>query len=72
MKAKISKVNPVGDITQTKEFYIPLIKKNEIQLIKLKDGSKIRGVPMKQERYLLEIGDHKYWVLRSGELIPIK
>jgi len=72
MKAKISKVGPVGDITETRGFYIPLIKKNAIQLIKLKDGTVIKGEPMKRERHLLEIGKHKYWVHRNGELEPIE
>lgn len=71
MKVKISKVGPVGDINESKEFYIPLIKKNKIQLIKLKDGTVIKGEPMKQDRYLLEIGEYKYWVLRTGEIIII-
>jgi hypothetical protein len=71
MKAKISKVGPVGDITETKEFYIPFVKKNIIQLIKLKDGTKIKGEPMKQDRHLLEIGEFKYWLLQTGELILI-
>ena len=68
MKAKISKLDPVGDITECKEFYIPLIKKNKIQLITLKDGTKIKGEPMMQSRFLLEIGEFKYWVRKSGEL----
>jgi len=64
MKAKISKVGPVGDINESKEFYIPLIK--------FKDGTKIKGEPMKQDRYLLEIGEFKYWLLTTGELnIPV-
>lgn len=71
MKVKISKVGPVGDINESKEFYIPLIKKNRIQRIKLKDGTVIKGEPMKQDRYLLEIGEYKYWVLRTGEIIII-
>jgi hypothetical protein len=71
MKAKISKVGPVGDITESKEFYIPFVKKNKIQLIKLKDGTVVKGEPMKVDRHLLEIGDFKYWVLQSGELINL-
>jgi len=68
MKCKISKVGPVGDINDTKEFFIPLIKKNKIQLIKLKDGTVVKGEPMKQDRYLLEIGEFKYWLFRNGEI----
>ena len=68
MKAKISKVDPCGVICETKEFYIPLIKRNKIQLIKLKDGTVIKGEPMTQNRYLLEIGEHKYWLCKMGEL----
>jgi hypothetical protein len=71
MKAKISKVGPVGDITESKEFYIPFVKKNKIQLIKLKDGTVVKGEPMKVDRYLLEIGEHQYWLLKSGELINL-
>lgn len=74
MKAKISKVSPVGEISETKTFYIPHIKKNVRQKIKLKDGSVIVGEPMKVDRYLLEIGNYKYWVKRTGEieLIDVK
>jgi|Laugrespbdmm15sd_2_1035082.scaffolds.fasta_scaffold00393_7 hypothetical protein len=68
MKAKISKLDPLGTIEESKEFYIPLIKKNKIQWIKLKDGTKIKGEPMKQSRYLLEIGEFKYFVRRNGEI----
>jgi len=71
MKAKISKIGPVGDVVKSKEFYIPLLKKNIIQLIKLKDGTTLRGEPMMQTRHLLEIGDYKYWVRRDGEIIMI-
>jgi hypothetical protein len=71
MKAKISKIGPVGEIEESKEFYIPLIKKNKIQLIKLKDGTVVKGEPMKQCRHLLEIGDFKYWISRSGEVINL-
>jgi len=68
MKAKILKLDPTGTIEESKEFYIPLIKKNKIQWIKLKDGTKIKGEPMKKSRYLLEIGDFKYWVRKNGEI----
>jgi hypothetical protein len=71
MKAKISKVGPVGDIIESKEFYIPFVKKNEIQLIKLKDGTVVKGEPMKVDRHLLEIGEYQYWLLKSGEIIII-
>jgi hypothetical protein len=71
MKAKISKVDPVGNITKSKEFYIPFVKKNNIQLIKLRDGTVVRGEPMKVDRHLLEIGEHKYWLLKSGEIINL-
>ena len=40
-------------------------------MIKLKDGTVIKGEPMKQDRHLLEIGEYKYWVLRTGEIICI-
>ena len=39
MKAKISKVGLVGDVNESKEFYIPLINKNKVQMIILKDGN---------------------------------
>ena len=68
MKAKISKLDPTGHFEESKEFYIPLIKKNKIQWIKLKDGTKIQGEPMKQTRYLLEIGEFKYFVRKNGEI----
>ena len=68
MKAKISKLDPVGTVEESKEFYIPLIKKNKIQWIKLKDGTKIKSEPMKQSRYLLEIGEFKYWLRKNGEI----
>jgi hypothetical protein len=68
MEAKISKLDPVGTVEESKEFYIPIIKKNKTQWIKLKDGTKIKGEPMKQSRYLLEIGEFKYWVRKSGEI----
>ena len=68
MKAKISRLNPVGDIEESKEFYFPLIKKNKIEWIKFKDGTKIKGEPRKQNRYLLEIGDFRYFVLKNGEI----
>jgi hypothetical protein len=74
MKAKISKVSPVGEVNETKTFYIPHIKKSIKQKIKLKDGSTIYGEPMKVNRYLLEIGNYKYWIRRTGEieLIDVK
>ena len=71
MKAKISKIDPVGSIVVSKEFYIPFIKKNNIQLIKLKDGTVVKGEPMSISRHLLEIGEFKYWILKSGEIILI-
>jgi hypothetical protein len=72
MKAKISKIDHTGQILESKEFYIPFVKKNIIQLIKLKDGTVVKGEQMYQNRHLLEIGKYKYWVLRTGELILIK
>jgi hypothetical protein len=71
MKAKTSKVDPCGTIVKSKDFYIPFVKKNIIQLIKLKDGTVVKGEPMCQNRYLLEIGEYKYWLLQTGELILI-
>ena len=71
MKAKISKIDPTGQVVKSKEFYIPFVKKNIIELIKLKDGTVVKGEPMCQNRYLLEIGEYKYWILRTGELILI-
>jgi hypothetical protein len=71
MKAKILKIDPTGQIVKSKEFYIPFVKKNIIQLIKLKDGTVVKGEPMCQNRHLLEIGEYKYWLLRTGELILI-
>ena len=68
MKAKISKLNPVGFVEESKEFYIPLIKKNKIQLIKLNDGTTIKSEPRKKSRYVLEIGEFKYWVRKNGEI----
>ena len=32
-------------------------------------GIPIKGEPMKKVRYILTIGDHKYWVKRSGQII---
>jgi hypothetical protein len=71
MKAKISKVDPLGQIVNSKDFYIPFVKKNITQLIKLKDGTVVRSEPMCQNRHLLEIGEYKYWLLRTGELILV-
>ena len=71
MKAKISKVDPLGQIVNSKDFYIPFVKKNITQLIKLKDGTVTTGEPMCKNKYLLEIGDYRYWILRTGELILI-
>ena len=68
MKAKISKLGPVGDISESKVFYIPLVKKIKLQWIKLKDGTKIKGEPMKVHRYLLEIGEFKYLLHKNGEI----
>lgn len=72
MKAKILKVGPVGDTIDSKEFYIPLIKKNKIQLIHLKDGSTVKGEPMMVGRYFLEIADYVYRIHRDGKLEKIK
>jgi hypothetical protein len=47
------------------------LKKNIIQRIKLKDGTVTTGEPMCKNKYLLEIGDYRYWILRTGELILI-
>lgn len=32
-------------------------------------GIPIKGEPMKKVRYILTIGDHKYWVNRNGQII---
>ncbi len=71
MKAKISKIDPTGQIVKSKNFYIPFVKKNRIELIKLKDGTVVRGEPMCQNKHILEIGEYKYWMLSTGELILI-
>jgi hypothetical protein len=70
MKAKISKITPVGEIEDSIEFQIPFIK-DDTYLIKLNDGTVVKGEPMKQSRYLLEIGNYKYWVRNNGEIALI-
>ena len=72
MKVKISEIDPTGVSLKTKDFYIPFMKKNVVQLIHLKDGTTIKGEPMKISRYLLEIGEYKYIVYRSGKIILIE
>lgn len=72
MKAKISELDPTGVEVKSKVFYFPFIKKNLIQLIKLKDGTVLRGEPMRQVRYLLEIEEFKYFVKRNGDIIKIE
>lgn len=67
MEAKISKLNPLGDIEESTEFEIPHIK-DDTYLIKLNDGVVLKGEPMKQYRFLLEIGDFKYWLRKNGEI----
>jgi len=71
MKAKITKIGPVGESMDSKEFYIPLIKKNKVQLIHLKDGTTIHGEPMLVGRYFLEIADYVYRIHRNGKLEKI-
>ena len=66
MKAKISKIDPIGNIVESKEFHIPFIKKDETPLDAI-----INYEPMCQNKYLLEIGEYKYWLSRAGELILI-
>jgi hypothetical protein len=70
MKAKISKITPVGEIEDSIEFQIPFIK-DDTYLIKLNDGTVVKGEPMKQSRYLLEICNYKYWVRNNGEIALI-
>jgi hypothetical protein len=67
MKAKISKITPVGEIEDSIEFQIPFIK-DDTYLIKLNDGTVVKGEPMKQSRYLLEIGNYRYWVRKNGDI----
>ena len=66
MKAKISKIDPIGNIVESKEFQIPFMKKDDIPLETI-----INYEPMCQNKYLLEIGEYKYWLLRTGELISV-
>jgi hypothetical protein len=67
MIVKISKINPVGDIEESIDFNFPFVDDNTY-LIKLNDGTVVKGEPMKKSRYLLEIGDYKYWVQRDGKI----
>jgi hypothetical protein len=68
MKAKITEVDPTGVPIKTKEFYVPLLKKRKVELIQLKDGTIVKGEPMKQSRYFIEIGEYVYFVCSSGRL----
>jgi hypothetical protein len=66
MRAKISKLGPVGDIIEEKKFNIPFIKKQEYGLCKLPDGTVVKTEPMRKCRYLLEINGYKYLLHPSG------
>jgi len=73
MKVKIKGLDPTGVVTEEAEFEIPLInkkfydKRNE----KLKNNSIGEYEPMIQNRYILEIGEYKYFLRRDGELTKI-
>jgi hypothetical protein len=68
MKAKITEVDPTGVPVKMKEFYVPLLKKRKVELIQLEDGTIVKGEPMKQNRYFIEIGEYVYFVGSSGRL----
>jgi len=71
MKAILSMIDPCGSVVKSKKFYLPFIKKNIIQTITLKDGTKVKGEPMRQNRYILEVGDYKYFVSMTGKITKL-
>jgi hypothetical protein len=64
MKYKIKSFDPTGVELEVEEGEFPLIPS-------VYESSRIDGVlyePMKKNRYLLEIGENRYWVGYNGEL----
>jgi len=76
MKANITKYDPAGVVLESKDFYIPLIKKpKKGKSIKTdKDGMwvHIPYEPMRKSRCAITIGEFTYWVRPNGELDLIK
>ena len=64
MKAKISLLDSVGFIKETKEFEIPLMSP-----IKRTYKNGLPQEPMKKNRFILEIEGHKYLLLEDGIII---
>jgi hypothetical protein len=72
MKSKITKIDPTGVTIESKDFYIPFIGKTKKVTPKLTSEfspDNIKYEPMCQNRFLLEIGDYKYWMRIDGEII---
>ena len=71
MLAKLSKVNSDGLIETSKKFNLPYLTLGYKRRINYRDGKTINGKLLKYERYLLELGDFKYWVHNNGSIIKI-
>jgi len=71
MLAKLSKVNSDGSLEKTVGFLFPMIKKITTKKISYRDKRKVLGKPLVYDRYLLELGDFKYWVHGNGVIVKI-
>jgi hypothetical protein len=74
-KIRLEACDPVGQVSEkfVEADYYTLGWENQRPPEEYPDivigGMPIKGEPMKKVRYILTIGDHKYWVKRSGQII---
>jgi hypothetical protein len=74
-KIRLEACDPTGQVSETfvEADYYTLGWENRMPPEEYKvivvDGMPIKGEPMRKIRYILTIGDHKYWVKRSGQII---
>lgn len=66
MQAKITEINPIGDNELSVEFTLPLIHPSHS--VHFENNKIIIEESMKKNRYLLEIGEFKYWINENGEI----
>jgi hypothetical protein len=59
MIATICKVDPTGNIKETKEFEIPLI------------SDKLSLRTEASTRFIIKIKNHNYWVKKDGQLVEL-
>tara|TARA_R110000851_G_scaffold47424_2_gene115145 strand:- start:2453 stop:2695 length:243 start_codon:yes stop_codon:yes gene_type:complete len=74
MKAIVKAYDPSGVVLEEEEFTFPIVKEPEGEWrTEIIDGieKSHRYEPMRKVRYLLKIGEYKYWFRSNGELDPL-